>query len=120
MRSGWRCSFLPASFQPTFQKMVSTMCGGIQIHVKDRRRFEPYLTGISVISTARSLYPEAFQWRNPPYEYENEKLPIEILCGSNTIPAMMQCETPVAQIRRSWQEDVSAFRKQREPYLLYG
>jgi uncharacterized protein YbbC (DUF1343 family) len=111
--------FRPANFQPTFQKWMGEMCGGIQIHVQDRERYEPYLTGIAIISTAVSLYPEAFQWRNPPYEYEYEKLPIEILCGGKSIPGMIQNGAAVHQIRQSWEKDVDAFRKQREPYLLY-
>jgi uncharacterized protein YbbC (DUF1343 family) len=111
--------FRPAYFQPTFQKWVGTMCGGVQIHVKDREVFEPYLTGITVISAARSLYPESFEWRNPPYEYEHEKMPIEILSGGKTIPDLINRETPPDQIRQTWQTDVAAFQRQRSPYLLY-
>ena len=111
--------FRPAHFQPTFQKWEGKMCGGVQIHVLDRDRFEPYLTGIAVLATARELYPGSFEWRNPPYEYEMEKLPIEILCGGHAIPEMIDCGTPLDQVRQSWQDDVSRFFRQREPYLLY-
>ena len=78
--------FRPAFFEPAFQKWAGKMCGGVQVHVADREAFEPYLTGIAAISAARTLYPEFFQWRNPPYEYELEKRPIDILCGSDRIP----------------------------------
>jgi uncharacterized protein YbbC (DUF1343 family) len=111
--------FRPAYFQPTFQKWAGEMCGGIQIHVKDRESFEPYLCGIAVISVARALYPESFRWRDPPYEYEHTRLPIEILCGNGKIPGMIQQETPLKQIRQSWQEEVDGFIRQRAPYLLY-
>jgi uncharacterized protein YbbC (DUF1343 family) len=111
--------FRPAYFQPTFQKWAGTICGGIQIHVKDRARFEPYLTGISIISAARALYPEKFEWRQPPYEYEYEKMPIEILCGGKEVPEMIESGASCDQIRQSWQEDVSAFFRLRKPYLLY-
>jgi len=111
--------FRPANFQPTFQKWMGEMCGGIQIHVLDREQFEPYLTGIAIISAAVSLYPESFQWRKPPYEYECEKLPIEILCGGKSFPLMIQKGTAIDRIRQSWENDVSEFRKRIEPYLLY-
>ena len=111
--------FRPAYFQPTFQKWAGNMCGGIQIHVKDREIFEPHLTGIAIISAACAMYPESFKWRDPPYEYELEKMPIEILCGGTGIPGMIRRHVPLNQIRESWQEDVSAFLRRRSPYLLY-
>ena len=111
--------FRPVYFQPTFQKWAGKMCGGVQIHVKDRRIFEPYLTGIAVLAIARALHPESFEWRKPPYEYENEKMPIQILCGGNHIPEMIQRGEPLTRIRESWQNDVDAFLRQRAPYLLY-
>jgi uncharacterized protein YbbC (DUF1343 family) len=111
--------FRPAYFQPTYQKWAGEMCGGVQIHVKDREAFEPYLTGIAVIAAAHSLYPESFKWREPPYEYEYEKLPIQILCGGRQIPDMLERSTLLSQIRQSWQDDVEAFISRRAPYLLY-
>jgi uncharacterized protein YbbC (DUF1343 family) len=111
--------FRAAHFQPTFQKWAGEMCGGVQIHVLDRSVFEPYLTGIAVLSVAREMYPESFKWRNPPYEYEQEKLPIEILCGGRFIPDCIGRGVPPAQIRESWQPDVDAFMRRRTPYLLY-
>jgi len=68
-------------FQPTFQKFVGERCGGAQIHVLDRERFRPFETGVEIIRRIRKLYPDSFAWKQPPYEYEREKLPIEILLG---------------------------------------
>jgi uncharacterized protein YbbC (DUF1343 family) len=106
-------------FEPTFQKHAGAMCGGVQLHVSDRLRFEPFLTGIAVISTIRSLYPDSFRWREPPYEYEERKMPIEILCGGNLVPRQIEAQTPIQEIRQSWQEDLARFRTLRQPYLLY-
>ncbi len=111
--------FRPAYFQPTFQKWAGQMCGGIQIHVTDREKFEPYLTGIAVISAARTLYPESFKWRDPPYEYEYQKMPMEILCGDRKIIDMILREAPCDEFRQSWLKDVEVFQRQRKPYLLY-
>jgi uncharacterized protein YbbC (DUF1343 family) len=111
--------FRPAYFEPTFQKWAAEICGGVQIHVTDREAFEPYLAGIAAIFVARMLYPESFQWQDSPYEYELVKRPIEILCGSNGIPRMIQSGKPLDQIRQSWQDDIASFSRRRKPYLLY-
>ncbi|HYK88601.1 MAG TPA: DUF1343 domain-containing protein [Acidobacteriota bacterium] len=111
--------FRPAYFEPTFQKWKGIICGGVQVHVKDRSAYEPYLTGIMTISVARSLYPANFRWRDPPYEYEYEKLPIEILCGGREIAGMIEKDLSPDQFRHAWQGDVAGFARQREAYLLY-
>ncbi len=112
--------FRPAYFEPTFQKWMGRMCGGVQLHVLDRDAFEPYLTGIMLISTVRSMYPDQFSWRPPPYEYEYDKLPIEILCGGRRVPDLIEREATAAEVRASWQADLERFRASRAPYLLYA
>jgi uncharacterized protein YbbC (DUF1343 family) len=111
--------FRAAYFEPTSQKWSGQTCGGVQIHVQDRQVFEPYLTGIAVLSAIQALYPESFKWREPPYEYEDDKRPIEILSGSDKIPAQIESGISPAEIRSGWQSDVARFLRQREPYLLY-
>jgi uncharacterized protein YbbC (DUF1343 family) len=73
--------FRAAWFQPAFQKFAGEICGGAQLHVTDRNRFTPYRTGLEIIRTIRRVYGEFFHWRQPPYEYEFQRLPIEILLG---------------------------------------
>ena len=68
-------------FQPTFQKFAGELCGGAQLHVVDRNSFLPLKTGVEIIKSIRRIYPDQFQWKQSPYEYEFEKLPIEILLG---------------------------------------
>jgi uncharacterized protein YbbC (DUF1343 family) len=111
--------FRAAYFQPTFQKWARTMCGGVHLHVLDRETFEPYVTGVAAIAAAKALYPESFAWREPPYEYEYKKLPIEILCGGKGLPQLMEIGAKPPEIRAAWQKDVARFLDQRRPYLLY-
>ena len=68
-------------FQPTFHKFVGELCGGAQLHVIDRETFRPFMTGVEIIKRIRKIYGEQFQWKQPPYEYEWKRLPIEILIG---------------------------------------
>lgn len=68
-------------FQPTFQKFAGQLCAGGQLHVIDREKFQPFRVAVDIITQIRRIYPEQFQWNQPPYEYETQKLPIEILLG---------------------------------------
>jgi uncharacterized protein YbbC (DUF1343 family) len=111
--------FRPAMFEPTFQKHAKQACGGCQIHVVDRERFEPVITGVALIATFRKLDPARFAWRQPPYEYEHDKLPIDILAGSDVLRRQVEGGMPIADIAASWRADEAAFRARRQPYLLY-
>ena len=111
--------FRPAVFEPTFQKHAKQACGGCQIHVTDRRAFKPVLTGAALIATFYRLDPQRFAWRQPPYEYEKEKLPFDILAGSDALRLQIEKGMAPQDIAASWRDDEAAFRKLREKYLLY-
>jgi uncharacterized protein YbbC (DUF1343 family) len=74
-------TFREAAFEPGFQKFAGQICRGAQLHVTDRQTFRPLRTGLEILHLTREMYPRDFAWKQPPYEYEHEKLPIEILCG---------------------------------------
>ena len=111
--------FRPAVFEPTFQKHAKTPCGGCQIHVTGRTRFRPVAAGAALLREFRGIAPEGFGWRPPPYEYEHEKLPIEILSGSPALHEQVDAQVPLGEIVASWRDDEAAFRRLREPFLLY-
>ena len=73
--------FREGYFQPAFQKFGGELCRGAQLHVTDRNIFQPFATGVEVIRRIRKMYPGQFQWKQPPYEYERKRLPIEVLIG---------------------------------------
>ena len=111
--------FRPAVFEPTFQKHAKQTCGGCQIHVTDRRAFKPVLTGVALIQMFRRLNPQNFAWRQPPYEYEHEKLPIDILAGSDALRRQIESDVSPQAIADSWRTEEEEFRRLRKPYLLY-
>jgi uncharacterized protein YbbC (DUF1343 family) len=111
--------FRPAVFEPTFQKHAQQTCGGCQIHVRDRRAFKPVLTGAALIWQFRTMNPQRFAWRQPPYEYEHEKLPIDILAGSDRLRMQIESATPLQTIADSWREDEHAFARLSRPFYLY-
>jgi uncharacterized protein YbbC (DUF1343 family) len=112
--------FRPAVFEPTFQKHARVTCGGCQIHVTDRATFRPVETGVAALVDVREAAPDQFAWRQPPYEYEHERLPIDILAGSDALRRQIEAGVPVADIAASWSPGIDAFLHVRQPYLLYG
>jgi uncharacterized protein YbbC (DUF1343 family) len=111
--------FRPAIFEPTFQKHARTTCGGCQIHVLDREAFEPVLAAAALLREAYALGPDQFKWRDPPYEYEHDKMPIDILAGSPKLQEQIEQQLPLRDISGSWRPGEAAFIEQRRPYLLY-
>jgi uncharacterized protein YbbC (DUF1343 family) len=111
--------FRPAGFEPTFQKHAKQPCGGCQIHVTDRGAFQPVITGVALIDMFRRLDTDRFAWRQPPYEYEHDKMPIDILAGSDVLRRQIESGMPIREIAGSWEDDEAAFRRLREPYLMY-
>jgi uncharacterized protein YbbC (DUF1343 family) len=111
--------FRPVVFQPTFHKHASLSCGGCQIHVLDRQAFRPVLTGVALLAAIRAADPERFRWRDPPYEYEHDKLPFDILAGSSELREQIEAGVEASAIARSWEAAVAEFARIRARFLLY-
>ena len=110
--------FRPAVFEPTFQKHSRTACGGCQLHVTDRAAFRSVETGVALIAAFRAADPDRFKWRDPPYEYEAHKMPIDILAGSSELREQIDGGVSAREIARSWEPSVGVFAKTRERFLL--
>jgi uncharacterized protein YbbC (DUF1343 family) len=113
------CHFRPVFFEPTFQKHARQTCGGCQIHVVDRRTFQPLRAAVELIDEFHREDPARFAWRAPPYEYEHDKEPIDILYGSDRLRRTLDDGGSVAALIESWRADEEQFRRLREPHLLY-
>ena len=111
--------FRPARFLPTFQKWAGRLCGGVQVHVTDRARFKPFLTGLAEIAVARRLAPRQFAWRRPPYEFEKRLLPIDILCGTDGVRKAIEGRRPLSAIERAWRRELERWKRRRQTYLRY-
>jgi uncharacterized protein YbbC (DUF1343 family) len=111
--------FRPAFFEPTFQKHAKQTCGGCQVHVTDREAFQPVRVAVELIDEFRRQNPSAFAWRQPPYEYELDKWPIDILYGSDRLRTAIDRGDGAASVIASWAADEDAFRRLREKYLIY-
>lgn len=111
--------FRPVVFEPTFQKHAKQPCGGCQIHVLDRLRFRAVESAVAVLAEIRAQNSATFEWRRPPYEYEHEKLPIDILAGSSELRHQIESGLPIRAIYSSWLPEHERFAKTRKSFLLY-
>jgi uncharacterized protein YbbC (DUF1343 family) len=111
--------FRPVHFQPTFQKHAGVLCGGAQIHVTDRERFRPFRTAVAALKAIHNTWPRDFAWKQPPYEYEEIKMPIDILAGSDRLRKDIESWKGLREMEQWWSEECRLFGKERRRYLLY-
>ncbi len=111
--------FRAMAFEPTFHKHAGTLCGGCQIHITDRASFPAVAVGVAVIEAFKRAGPQRFAWRNPPYEYEYTKPPIDILYGSARLRAGLDDGRTVASLADEEAADARAWLDDRRPWLLY-
>ncbi|PID76570.1 MAG: hypothetical protein CSB24_05980, partial [Deltaproteobacteria bacterium] len=76
------CYFRPLVFEPTSGKFAGQSCNGFQLHVTERQSFMPYRTSLALLQAAILTDRQHFAYKKPPYEYEYEKLPLDIILGS--------------------------------------
>ena len=110
----------PCSFQPTFQKHAGAVCHGAQLHVTDARAFRPVQAAVAILEACRTLAPDHFRWRQPPYEYEEKLLPIDILWGSDGLRRGIDGGASVDDVLGGVDDELETFADSVEPYLLYG
>ncbi|MAU26869.1 MAG: hypothetical protein CMH48_09600 [Muricauda sp.] len=75
----------PITFLPTFQKHADRPCGGFQIHVTDKKIFTPWKVGQVLMRELYHHLGSEFEWKEPPYEYDYDNLPIDIINGSDRL-----------------------------------
>jgi uncharacterized protein YbbC (DUF1343 family) len=111
--------FRPAVFEPTFHKHAGQACGGCQIHVTDRARFRPVLAAVAAMGEFHRAAPDRFAWREPPYEYVHDRMPIDILAGSGRLREAIEADVPARDIAAEWAAGVEAFNAIRARFLMY-
>jgi uncharacterized protein YbbC (DUF1343 family) len=111
--------FRPCWFEPTFQKYAAALCGGAQLHVTDRERFRPVQTAVAILRTARDQASDRFRWRDPPYEYEIDKMPIDILWGSDALRLGIDAGSGVDEILAGAEDELSVWEQETAAYRLY-
>jgi uncharacterized protein YbbC (DUF1343 family) len=114
----------PCWFEPTFHKHAGKLCAGLQFHVEDGsydpEAFRPWRVLALAFKALRRLYPDYDLWRDFPYEYEQGRLAIDLINGSELLRRWVDDDaaTP-GDLEALATPDESAWRDEIEPLLLY-
>lgn len=109
----------PASFRPMFQKHARTTCGGVQLHVTDRRSYRSVHAAAGLLWAAVHLYPDAPRWREEAYEFVEDRLAIDLLFGSEAPRSVLESGAPWPDVAETLSVGVESFRQERRRWLLY-
>ncbi|PIE72589.1 MAG: hypothetical protein CSA20_07030 [Deltaproteobacteria bacterium] len=113
------CIFRPVAFEPVSGKYAGNVCRGFQLHVTDPGHFRPYRTSLALLQVLLRLYPETCAYRKPPYEYEYERLPIDLIIGDRNIRQQVEQGASVAELEAKWQPELLEFEQKRRAVFLY-
>jgi uncharacterized protein YbbC (DUF1343 family) len=118
------CRLRACWFEPTFHKYVGRLCAGLQIHAEDasydHASFRPWRLQALAFKALRSLRPDYPLWRDFPYEYEHDRLAIDLINGSPLLREWVDDpDASVADLDRLAGADERAWLAEREPLLLY-
>ncbi|MET0536148.1 MAG: DUF1343 domain-containing protein [Steroidobacter sp.] len=118
------CRIRPCWFEPTFHKHVGKLCSGLQIHVEDpsydHRAFQPWRLQTLAFKAIRRLHPAYPLWRDFHYEYEKDRLAIDVINGSPLLREWVDdARSTAADLDAITQPDEAAWIKEREPFLIY-
>ncbi len=113
------CVFRPLVFEPCFGKWAGEPCQGFQLHVTDPDTFLPYRTGLALLQLLPALYPEEFRYKEPPYEYEFERLPMDLILGDRQVRIALEEGVDLLELEASWQEDLARYGQECAEILLY-
>jgi uncharacterized protein YbbC (DUF1343 family) len=124
---GWTrgCRLRSCYFEPTFHKHVGKLCSGIQVHVEDaayydHEGFKPWRLFALAFKALRRLQPDYPIWRDFPYEYEQNRLAIDVINGSDLLRRWVDDpQATPGDLEALAVVDETAWRAERESVLLY-
>lgn len=89
------------------------------MHVTERHHFQPVRTAVCLLSVLLEMYPSDFRWKEPPYEFVHDRLPIDILFGNSWIREDLEKGKHPDEIEKRWSASLNGFNRNRANYLLY-
>lgn len=109
----------PVSFKPMFHKHAGQTVGGIGLHVTNSHSFRPLLCGVAALCLLRGELGQDFAWRHAPYEFVEDIPAIDLLCGNETVRALVEQGAGPRDIEATWLPGQKEFEKLRRDFLLY-
>ncbi|WP_136808473.1 exo-beta-N-acetylmuramidase NamZ domain-containing protein [Desulfosediminicola flagellatus] len=113
------CYLRTLAFEPTSGKFAGQTCNGFQIHVVDNNAFLPYRTSLALLRAVMALYKGEFAYKEPPYEYEYKRLPMDLILGSQKVRKDLESVESILAMEEQWKPQLEAFDNRRKHYFLY-
>lgn len=108
------------NFIPTFNKFAGELCNGIQIHITESTKYQPVATAMEIFDAVIETTSDgSLQFNDPPYEYENEMIPFDILSGDSGMRTALTGHVPVKTEKERWKNEIEEFRKEFKRFSTY-
>lgn len=106
-------------FMPTSQKWRGQVCNGLQVHITVPEHARIFRVGVAAVRAFIELGEDNFQWKQPPYEYEYKKLPIQLLLGDAAADSMFTADSFDVDADY-WHHGLTQYRTAVAAHLLYA
>ncbi|MXO95764.1 DUF1343 domain-containing protein [Erythrobacter aquimaris] len=119
------CHLRECWFEPTFHKHSGSLCNALMIHAEgpfyDHHEFKPWRLQALAFKAIRNLYPDYEMWRDFPYEYEFDRLAIDVINGGPSLREWVDdSEADPGDLDDLANADEAAWRETIAPYLIYS
>jgi uncharacterized protein YbbC (DUF1343 family) len=115
------CAFRIHGFIPTFNKFSGEYCNGIQVHITYRRKFFPVYTALAIFDAIlETSPPDSLKFNLPPYEYEYNLMPFDILSGDNLMRTTLLNRDSLVIERERWNTEIELFLAEFKQIAAYG
>jgi len=114
------CVFRTHDFIPTFHKFCGELCHGLQIHITDIDRFKPVGTALEIFDAIiETTETDALKFNLPPYEYEYNLMPFDILSGDSGMRESLISRNNIRVEKERWIHEIDEFRKEFIQIAVY-
>jgi uncharacterized protein YbbC (DUF1343 family) len=112
-------TFIPAFFKPEFSKFAGEVCRGVLVHPDNINLFKSFRVYYEIIRLTAHFFPDSFKWKQPPYEFEYERLPIDMICGSALTRKSLERNHGYGEIKAAIAKKIQKYKETVVDYLLY-
>ena len=109
----------PLCFQPTSGKWQNQICKGLHIHITDKDEYKPYLYSLILLQEIMRAHPNEFEFKAPPYEYEFERLPMDLILGNRNLRKNLEKMNDPIELEKAWQAPLQQFKQESQPFYIY-
>jgi len=109
----------PQVFMPTFQKHQRIPCGGLQIQVTNLDQIRPWTLSQLLCRELYHHLKSDFKWNDKPYEYEKEKLSIDLINGNSDVRLWVEKKGTLAELKKIEDNQMDNYKMAREKALIY-